>query len=90
VSALGHTFTDNPTKYVSLINLASVAEIERRMGRPLDPLRFRANFYVEDLPPWAEFNWVAGELAAGDARLHVAQRIDRCAATNVDPSSGLT
>jgi uncharacterized protein len=89
VSAPGHMFTDNPAKYVSLINLASVAEVEGRMGRRLDPLRFRANLYVEDLPPWAEFNWLGRELAAGDARLQVAERIDRCAATNVDPASGL-
>jgi hypothetical protein len=32
VSAPGHMFTDNPAKYVSLINLASVAEVEGRMG----------------------------------------------------------
>ena len=45
--------------------------------------------YVEDLPPWAEFDWLGRELTAGDARLHVAERIDRCAATNVDPSNGV-
>ena len=89
VSAPGHMFTDNPDKYLSLINLASVEEIGRRLGRRLDPLRFRANLYVEDLPAWAEFDWVGRELAAGDARFHVAERIDRCAATNVDPGSGV-
>jgi hypothetical protein len=88
VSAPGHMFTDNPTKYVSLINLASVAEIERRVGQRVDPLRFRANLYVENLPPWAEFDWVGRELSAGDVRFRVAERIDRCAATNVEPGSG--
>lgn len=87
VSAPGHMFTDNATKYVSLINLASVAELERQLG-PVDPLRFRANLYVENLPAWAEFDWVGRDLTTGDARFHVAERIDRCAATNVDPSSG--
>jgi hypothetical protein len=87
VSAPGHMFTDYATKYLSLINLASVAELERQLG-PLDPLRFRANLYVEDLPAWAEFDWVGRQLASGDARFHVAERIDRCAATNVDPSTG--
>jgi uncharacterized protein YcbX len=88
VSAPGHIFTDNPTKYVSLINLASVAALEREIGRPVDPLRFRANLYVDDLPAWAEFDWLDQELGAGEARFHVAERIDRCAATNVDPASG--
>ena len=88
VSSPGHMFTDNATKYVSLINLASVAELERNVGQPLDPLRFRANLYVADLAPRAEFEWVGSELAAGVVRFQVAERIDRCAATNVDPSSG--
>lgn len=88
VSAPGHMFTDHATKYVSLINLASVAQLERKVGRALDPLRFRANLYIEDLPAWAEFDWVGRDLAAGDVRFLVEERIDRCAATNVDPSSG--
>jgi uncharacterized protein YcbX len=88
VSAAGHMFTDNPEKYLSLINLASVAEPERHLGRSVDPLRFRANLYVEGLPAWAEFGWLGREVGAGEARFHVAERIDRCAATNVDPESG--
>ena len=89
VSAAGHSFTDNANKRVSLINLATVQDIERRLGQPVDPLRFRGNLYVEGLPAWAEFDWVGHELACGDARLEVTERIDRCAATNVDPATGL-
>lgn len=89
VSAPGHMFTDNPEKYLSLINLASVAELERQVDQSVDPLRFRANLYVEGLPAWAEFGWLGREVGAGEARFHVAERIDRCAATNVDPASGV-
>jgi MOSC domain-containing protein len=89
VRAPGHMFTDNPTRYVSLINLATVREIARAVDREfLDPLRFRANLYVEGLEPWAELGWVGQELAAGNVRLACAERIDRCAATNVDPATG--
>ena len=88
VSAPGHMFTDNAIKYVSLINLESVADLERRLGRPVDPLRFRANLYVTGLPAWREFDWLDRELGAGAVRFRTAERIDRCAATNVDPSSG--
>lgn len=88
VSARGHTFTDSEAKYVSLINLATVEEFERTLGRPVDPLRFRANLYVADLPAWAEFDWLGRDLAAGGVRFRVAERIDRCAATNVDPETG--
>lgn len=89
VQAQGHMFTDNPTPYVSLINLATVREIAARLGRAsLDPLRFRANLYVDDLAPWAEFDWLGKELAAGEVRFACAERLDRCAATNVDPATG--
>ena len=88
VQAPGHMFTDNPTPYVSLINLATVREIGAKLGRCLDPLRFRANLYVDDLAPWAEFDWLGKELAAGEVRFACAERLDRCAATNVDPATG--
>ncbi|MGH6919985.1 MAG: MOSC domain-containing protein, partial [Geminicoccaceae bacterium] len=89
VRARGHMFTDNPTPYVSLINLATVREIARQLGRDaLDPLRFRANLYIDGLDPWAELGWVGQELVAGEVRFACAERIDRCAATNVDPASG--
>ena len=63
VSAPGHMFTDNATKYVSLINLASVADLERRLGQPIDPLRFRANLYVAGLRPGGSSTGWAGSSA---------------------------
>ena len=45
LQAPGHRFLDNPAGYISVINLASVRDLERRMDRPIDPLRFRANVY---------------------------------------------
>jgi uncharacterized protein YcbX len=86
----GFRFTDHPRGYVSLINLASVQDLERTMGAPVDPLRFRGNVHLEGLAPWSEFDLVDRVLAtASGARLKVTKRITRCAATNVDPASGL-
>jgi uncharacterized protein YcbX len=88
VEAPGHAFTDQVKKGVSMINLASVAAVERAIGRPLDPLRFRANIYFSGLPAWAEFDWVGQEILAGGARLAVFKRTVRCPATEVDPETG--
>jgi len=88
VEAAGHAFTDQARKGVSLVNLASVAALERAIGRPLDPLRFRANIYFTGLPAWAEFDWVGREILAGGARLSVFKRTVRCPATEVDPATG--
>ena len=75
-------------KCVHVVNLASVREMERGLGRPIDPLRFRANLYLEGLTPWAEFGWLDKELRIGEARLSVFARTSRCEATNVDPATG--
>ena len=86
----GFRFTDSRRGFVSLINLASVGAIEDMVGAPVDPLRFRGNLHVEGLEPWAEFNLVGQELGtASGLRLKVTKRIERCAATNVDPTTGL-
>jgi hypothetical protein len=88
VHAPGHSFSDVAAKCVHIVNLASVRELERALGRPVDPLRFRANLYLDGLDPWAEFGWMDKEIAVGPARLSVFARTQRCEATNVDPASG--
>ena len=87
--APGHSFSDVARKVVSIINLASVAAIETLVGVPVDPLRFRANLYVEGWAPWSELELVGRELAISEARLKVVKRIVRCAATNVEPGTGI-
>ncbi|NNM74010.1 MOSC domain-containing protein [Enterovirga aerilata] len=85
----GFRFTDSRRGYVSVINLASVQAVADMMGRPVDPLRFRGNVMVEGLEPWAELDLVGAELgSASGLRLKVTKRIERCAATNVDPATG--
>lgn len=83
----GHSFSDVARKVVSIINLASVAALAEVIGRPVDPLRFRANLYVSGWPAWHEFTLLDRELAIGAARCKPVKRIVRCAATNVDPTS---
>src|ERR1051325_8750184 len=85
--AQGHSFSDVAKKVVSIINLASVAELENSTGAPVHPLRFRGNLYVEGWPAWHEFNLLDRTLAIGDVRLKVVKRIVRCAAVNVDPDT---
>jgi uncharacterized protein YcbX len=87
VSAPGHSFSDMAAKCVHIVNLASVRELQRAVGRPVDPLRFRANVYVEGLAPWAELDWVDREICIGPARLKAFACTERCAATNVDPTT---
>ena len=88
--APGFSFSDVARKVVSIINLASVAAIEDVVGRPVHPLRFRGNVYVTGWPAWHEFDFLGQEITvARGPRLKVIKRIVRCAATNVDPDTGI-
>jgi uncharacterized protein YcbX len=87
LSGENHSFSDVARKVVSIINLGSVAAIEGIVGRPVHPLRFRANLYVSGWPAWHEFEMLDRTLAIGDVRLKIVKRIARCAAVNVDPEN---
>jgi len=88
--AEGHSFSDVAKKVVSIINLASVADLENATGAPVHPLRFRGNLYIEGWPAWREFELVGSEIAVGPSvRLKIVKRIVRCAATEVDPDTGI-
>jgi len=83
----GRVLSDHRAPVVSLINIASVKDLERVTGQPVNPLRFRANIYFRTERPWSEFEWIDKEITIGGAKLRVSQRINRCAATNVDPET---
>ncbi len=88
--AAGRSFSDVARKVISIINLASVAALEEAAGAPVHPLRFRGNLQVSGWPAWHEFDLLDAEIAVGpSARLKVVKRIVRCAATEVDPDTGI-
>ena len=88
VSARGHCFSDVDARCLHIVNLASVADLERAAGRKIDPLRFRPNVVIEGLPAWAELGLADKGFKLGSFRLEGFARTQRCAATNVDPSTG--
>lgn len=86
----GFRFTDSRNGYVSLLNLASVRALEDYVGAPVDFVRFRSNLFLEGLEPWAELSMIGRVLEApSGARLKITSRTERCAATNVDPQTGI-
>lgn len=95
IEADGHKFTDisvispDMMRAVSVINLASVRDLARRYGMPLDPLRFRANIYIDGVAPWDELGWVGREIRLGSTRFRGVLRTKRCAAVDVDPTTGV-
>jgi len=89
LAAPPHRFTDSSKGFVSVVNLASVADLGAKLGRHLDPLRFRANLYVEGWPAWSELEQPEGaHVRLGPVITEVLKPIVRCVATHVDPDSG--
>lgn len=86
-SADGH-FMDKPDSVMSCVNLATVRSLEKQWGCSVDPLRFRANFYIEGARAWEEFDWVGSDIQLGDVLFRVDRRNGRCGATNVNPATG--
>jgi uncharacterized protein YcbX len=83
--APGFSFSDVASKVVSLINLESARTLGREIGAEVNPLRFRGNLHVEGMDAWDEFALVGQRLAIGSVTFEGVKRIERCAATNVDP-----
>lgn len=87
ISAPGIGFTDLSHKSLSIINLASIRDLEKSLDCTIDPRRFRANLYIDGLPAWEELNWLERRIRLGGAQLDVYRITDRCAAINVDPKT---
>jgi len=87
VPGRGMTDTDFPS--VSLINLASHAEVAVELAQEISPLRWRCNIHIEGLEPWAEDNWIGKTVQVGAAEFTIREPILRCMATTANPETGL-
>jgi uncharacterized protein YcbX len=89
VASPGHSFSDVAAKCVHVVNLASVRALEGMLGVPIDPRRFRPNLVIDGLEAWSELDLVGRKLKTGATTLEIFKRTERCAATNVDPETGV-
>lgn len=83
-------FTDSGRGFVSFLNLNSLRDVSRRLGGPeLDPLRLRANIWVEDWAAFEDHRWDGRTLRIGEdgPELEVLKPIVRCVATHVNPDT---
>jgi uncharacterized protein YcbX len=70
-----------------LISTASLADLNRRLAKPVTMSRFRPNIVVDAATAFAEDSWRS--IAIGDAELAVAWQCSRCALPTVDPTTGI-
>ena len=48
-NGLIHSFSDIPEKAISIINMATVIDLETKTKKKIDTIRFRGNFYIRRL-----------------------------------------
>ena len=90
VSSPGHSFSDVAAKCVHIVNSESVQALGTMIGAKVDARRFRPNLVVSGLEPWSELDLVGKKIrVSGGTVLQVFKRTERCAATNVDPETGV-
>ena len=93
-AASPHRFTDvsvvstEMMNAVSIINLDSVSEFSKAIGRKVDPRRFRGNIHIAGLPPFSELEMIGCQIRIGTIRLNIVERTTRCPATEVNLDTG--
>jgi uncharacterized protein YcbX len=82
---------DGPDEHrLSLVSLASVADLGGRSGRPdLDPRRFRMNLELDGCAPFEEDGWEGRAVRIGTAVVRILGPVPRCVATTRDPDTGM-
>jgi len=69
-----------------LIGQASLDDLARRVGRPLEMLRFRPNLVASGAEPYAEDGWK--RIRIGQLTFRVVKPCSRCVIPTLDPATG--
>ncbi len=86
----GGAYWDEADAPISIVNAATIAALAATAGEPLAHARFRANLVIDGVPAWDELGWVGRTIDIGGVTLLVTAPIERCAATSVDPATGIS
>jgi len=82
--------TSNSNKVLnsmSLINLNSVLDFEKKINQKVEFQRFRGNFYVDGIQAWEECNWINKIIKINNISFKVEKNIPRCVAINLKPKT---
>ena len=71
-----HSFSDIPEKAVSIVSLDTIMDLEKKISKPINPLRFRPNFLISGGIPWEEFKWINKKRQIGECVLQVFKKMN--------------
>jgi len=79
--------SNNVFNSMSLINLNSIKDFEKKINEKVEFQRFRANFYVDGIEAWEERNWIGKTIKINNISFKVEKNITRCVAINLKPTT---
>ena len=79
--------SNNVFNSMSLINLNSIKDFEKKINEKIELQRFRANFYVDGIEAWEERKWIDKIITINDISFKVEKNIPRCVAINLKPKT---
>ncbi len=82
-------YPDREREHLSILNAATLEDIEVKLKLKIDVQRFRGNLIVEDLKAWQEYAWKDHEIRVGSVKAKVTAFTVRCHNINVNQNLGL-
>ena len=81
------TNSSSVSNTISLINLNSIKDFNKKINKEIEFQRFRGNIYIKDLDAFEERNWINKTIKINEAEFKVLKHIPRCSATNLKINS---
>ena len=79
--------SNNVFNSISLINVKSIKDFEKKINQKIEFQRFRGNFYVDGIEAWEERNWINKIIKINNVSFKVEKNIPRCVAINLKPKT---
>jgi uncharacterized protein YcbX len=72
---------------VSLINIQSVNDFQKKINEKVEISRFRGNICIDGIKPWEEREWIGKSIKINNISFKVEKNIPRCVAINLKPTT---
>ncbi|MDB9799671.1 MOSC domain-containing protein [Candidatus Pelagibacter sp.] len=72
---------------VSLINIQSINDFQKKINEKVEISRFRGNICIDEIKPWEERDWIGKTIKINNISFKVEKNIPRCVAINLKPST---
>ena len=72
---------------VSLLNIQSINDFQKKIEKEIEPSIFRGNICVDGIEPWKEREWIGKIIKINNVFFKVEKNIPRCVAINLKPQT---